>query len=172
MNQNNKVEFRNGVLTPALRAFVDSLFAKITRRYDYSILQNVKGEISFEQILQKERAGKYIQFSDLQADIEVFLSAGKESEDSSVKIVIADIEQKISKELSLIQKLSDCQFKDVTTECVDSLMKALEITQLEINVEREKFEQEKQQLLDIRRSRILQAIEKDSPNREIPVIIP
>ena len=166
-----KIEFQNGVLTPALKIYVEEILQKITKRYDYFILKDVQSDISFSQIIEKHKAGKYIQFNDLQADITQFLSAALASEDPAVQIVAEDIEKKFAKERILIQHLSECEFKTVTNECISNLMSCLGITQFEINDEREKIEHEKQQILEIRKNRILDAMEMESPNRDIPVIM-
>ena len=168
-NNMEKIEFQNGVITPALKIYVDEILYKITKRFDYFILNDVKSDISFLQIIEKEKAGKYIQFNDLQSDISTFFSAAKASEDPAVLIVSQDIENKITKEFSLIHHLSECEFKTVTNECVNNLMNCLGITQFEINDERERIEHEKQQLIEIRKTRILNAMEKESPNRDIPI---
>lgn len=166
-----KLAFKSGALTPALLQMVNTLLSKIARRTDAFLLKEIKGDVTFAAIVDKSRGGKYPLFSDLMDDIEQFLAHGKEHENECVKIVIFDIEKKLRKELKFIEEMSECRFKTIATECVDSIISIVDIKQEEIDKERDKFEAEKEKLLNIRREKIFKAIEKDMPSNDLPVVI-
>ena len=166
-----KLAFKSGVLTPALQQIVNTLLGKISRRSDAFLLKEIKGDLTFAAIVDKSRGGKYSQFSELMEDVEQFLTHGKEHENECVRIVILDIERKLRKELSFIEALSECKFKTIANECVNSIISTVGITQEEIDKEREKFEAEKEKILSLRREKIFKAVEKDMPAHDLPVVI-